>query len=334
MILVRPSSEIWLKSESVRKKWEKVLVERIRAYGYRIRGGRGRLWIEDDLTPEQQEILKKTFGIDSFSICERCDLKELEKYVLDFWERKGIRKGSFAVRVKRVGEHTFTSKEMEARLGSIILERYSLSVDLDSPDYTLYVEIRNGDCYIFDEIVKAVGGLPYGVEGKVVGLFSGGIDSPVAMWMMMRRGCEVIPVYFDMFPFSDRKKVEKVEKVAEVLREYQQDFRVRIVKHGNFLLRVKEVLFEKGFENYICILCKRRMYAVAEEIAMNEGAKGIVTGESLGQVASQTLDNLYVLESAVSLPVYRPLIGMNKLEIEGIARSIGTYELSISFAEE
>ena len=167
-----------------------------------------------------------------------------------------------------------------------------------------------------------------GVEGRLVALFSGGIDSPVAAWMMMKRGCNITPVYIDLESFAGEMALARAQAVIKTLKAYQPDLELMIVKDG-FLAEAKDVLRSADLENYTCIICKRRMYSIAESMAKEVGAKGIVTGESLGQVASQTLDNIFVLDSAVSIPVYRPLIGFDKIEIEKIAREIGTFESSI-----
>ncbi len=335
LFLVR-YSEVFLKSEPVRRRWENTLIRNIKkVLECKVRRERGRIWV---LTEDEnaREKLRKVFGIVSFSECVHCKLHELERAVLDFCRKIGIDKAkSFAVRVKRVGEHDFTSQQKAAELGALILRNFPhLKVDLENPEKTIYVEIRGEDCYIFGEIVKGAGGIPLGVEGKLVSLFSGGIDSPVATWMMMKRGCEVIPVYFDCSPFTDESTLRRAKEVAEVLKGYWPDFELRVVEHGEFLKKVKDVLKEKRLESYTCVLCKRRMLRVAEAIAREEGAKGLVTGESLGQVASQTLDNLLVLDDACDLPIYRPLIGLDKLEIEEIARRIGTFDVSTKPATE
>ncbi len=327
--------EIFLKSEWVRRRWERKLVENIRkVLDCRIRRERGRIWVITD-DPTAREKLKKVFGVVSFSECYRCKLEDLNEEVLRFCEERMGKARTFAVRVKRVGTHDFTSQQKASELGALILKRFPhLKVDLDDPDFTLYVEIRGEDCYLFSEIVEGVGGIPVGVEGRLVSLFSGGIDSPVATWMMMKRGCEVIPIYFDCSPFTDETTLQRAREVEGILKGYWPDFELRIVEHGSFLKRVKDVLKERGLESYTCVLCKRRMLKVAEEVAKDEGAKGIVTGDSLGQVASQTLDNLMVVEMACDLPVYRPLIGMDKEEVVKLARKIGTFDASAKRVKE
>jgi thiamine biosynthesis protein ThiI len=197
-------------------------------------------------------------------------------------------------------------------------------VDLDRPDLELHVEIREGDCYLFTEVIQGTGGLPLGVEGSLVALVSGGIDSPVAAWMMMKRGCRIIPIYVALESFLDDDARARAEKVVEVLRVYQPDIRLQVIP-DSFLACAKKELARWDLEKYTCLICKRRMYRIAGAVAREKGAKGIVTGESLGQVASQTLDNLFVLNDAVDLPVYRPLIGLDKEEIIRIAREIGTF---------
>ncbi len=339
MLLVRPSAEIFLKSEGVRRKWENILLSEIRkAIGeVRLKKGRGRIWIENEIHPEAEERLKRIFGIQSFSRCVRCDLGELEETVFEFWNKKWEYKSdfSFAVRVKRVGEHDFTSQEMAAKIGALILDHHpDLKVNLETPDYRIYIEIRDRNCYIFDEIIEGAGGLPHGVEGTVVLLFSGGVESAVASFLMMQRGCVIIPVYFDLGVFGGGEGLKRAEEVASFLQNYEQDFKLVTIDHGDLLGEVKRTLSNVKLDNHTCLFCKRRMYRVAEKVAEREGCKGIVTGESLGQVASQTLDNLFVLDQAVDIPVFRPLIGLDKTAIERLARDIGVYEVCISMQEE
>lgn len=321
-------SEIALKSLPVRRRWEDVLITNLQKAlpGCKVRKSWGRIWLEGPVDPVK---LKKVFGIVSFSECERCSLQEMDSYIMDFCMRADLDKAkTFALRLRRVGDHPFTSHEKTVELADKILERFpNLKVNLDNPDVAIYVEIRDNDCYLYRDVIKGAGGLPLGVEGKLVALFSGGIDSPVAAWMMMKRGCKIIPVYADLTSFSSEGALKKAEAVIETLKAYQPDIELRVVK-DDFLSRAKLVMRKYDLENYTCLICKRHMYRLAESIAMEVGAKGIVTGESLGQVASQTLDNLFVLDSAISMPIYRPLIGFDKVEAEGIARKIGTFEPS------
>ncbi len=175
---------------------------------------------------------------------------------------------------------------------------------------------------------KAGGGLPADGEGSLVALVSGGIDSPVAAWMMMRRGCRILPLFIDMPPFLGESALQRTQAVTEVLRRYQPAIDLHVVE-DTYVARVREAMGGSGDERYLCLLCKRRMYRIAEAYARSVDAKGVVTGESTGQVASQTLKNLAALRLPGMLPVHRPLIGLDKEEIIEIARRIGTYEPSI-----
>lgn len=164
--------------------------------------------------------------------------------------------------------------------------------------------------------------------GPLVMLLSGGIDSPVAAWMMMRRGCRILPVFIDMPPFLGESALHRTQAVTEVLRRYQPDISLHVVE-DTYVARVRQAIEGSGNERYLCLLCKRRMYRIAEDYARSVDAKGVVTGESMGQVASQTMKNLAALRLPGMLPIYRPLIGFDKVEIIDIARRIRTYEPSI-----
>ncbi|MCX6692636.1 MAG: 7-cyano-7-deazaguanine synthase, partial [Methanoregula sp.] len=160
-------------------------------------------------------------------------------------------------------------------------------------------------------------------------LVSGGIDSPVAAWMMMKRGCRIIPLFVTLDTFLDETTIARAQRVVKVLENYQPGIELNVIS-DSYLAAAKGELIRKRLEKYTCIFCKRRMYRVATAFAQKIGAKGIVTGESIGQVASQTLDNLMVLTDAAEIPIYRPLIGFDKEDAIRLAREIGTFEQSIS----
>lgn len=322
-------AEVFLKSDPVRRNWERVLAHAIerRMPGVAVRIERGRLWATGPVDPD---VLQRVFGVVSFSEVVFCPLDELDGAALAYADAHGIEDAaSFAVRVKRSGKHTFRSPEKAADLGGVILEAHpDLRVDLECPDFELFVEIRGDRCYLYHQVVAGPGGLPEGVEGTLVALFSGGIDSPVAAYMMMRRGCRIVPLYVGLEPYLDGDALAKARAVLEVLRGYDPDLEL-VVRTDDYLSRAK-ALMRRSEERLTCVVCKRRMYRLAAGLAAEVGALGIVTGESLGQVASQTLDNLAVLDGAVEIPVYRPLIGLDKDEIVGIARRIGTFTHSIA----
>ena len=325
--------EIFLKSDYVRRQWEKALVRNIREVlpGCKVRSERGRIWVEGPVDPDR---LRRVFGIVSFSPVTRCRLDDLDRALLSLAGERGA--GSlrtFAIRIRRVGTHPFSSQEKAAGLGNLVRGRFpNLGVDLDRPDLELHVEIRGDTCYLFTGVIPGAGGLPLGVEGSLVALVSGGIDSPVAAWMMMKRGCRIVPVYVALEGFLGEDARVRAENVVEVLGMYQPGIRLRVVPDP-YLACAKEQLVRERLERFTCLICKRRMYRIAGAVAREAGAKGIVTGESLGQVASQTLGNLMVLDDAAAIPVYRPLIGLDKEEITRIARGIGTFSPSTEHAE-
>jgi thiamine biosynthesis protein ThiI len=326
-------SEIFLKSDPVRREWEQVLMANIRHVlpSVKTRSSRGRIWLSGDVKPE---ILDKVFGIVSFSETHPCSLDDLEPSLIGFCEKSGLSDAeSFALRIKRVGTHDFNSQEIAVRLGDLVRKTHpAIKIDLTNPGREIYIEIREDRCYIYDHVFRGAGGLPLGVEGTLVALVSGGIDSPVAAWMMMKRGCRIIPVFVALSEFLDETNVARARDVIESLKPWQPGIDLVVIE-DDYLARARKILVREDKVKYTCLLCKRRMYRLAEKFAKEHGAKGTVTGESLGQVASQTLDNLIVLDDAAGLPVYRPLIGFDKEDTIRIARKLGTFQISIGKAK-
>src|SRR5512137_704959 len=325
-------SEIFLKSDPVRRQWENVLITNIREVmpGVHVRNERGRIWLDGEVNPDR---LKNIFGIVSFSEVEHIRLEEIETFLPDYCRRHGIVDvKTFALKIKRVGKHDFSSNDKAIEYGNLLRKEFPhLKVNLAHPDKEIHIEIRANEVYLYDTVIKAVGGLPLGVEGTLVALVSGGIDSPVAAWMMMKRGCRIVPLFVALDSFLDETTIDRAKRVADKLAHYQPGIGLTVVS-DSYLAVAKEELVHRRLEKYTCIFCKRRMYRVATAYADKIGAKGIVTGESIGQVASQTLDNLVVLTDAATIPIYRPLIGFEKEEIVIIAREIGTFEQSTSHA--
>jgi len=276
--------------------------------------------------------LSRVFGISSLSpaLQTTADLGDIASGSLSL-AASALRSGnSFAVRCRRTGSHPYTSLDVCREVGRRVLAGFpglGLRVDLEGPDVELGVEVRGDHAFVYTATVEGAGGLPLGTQPKVVGLLSGGMDSPVACWLVMKRGCPVVPVYFDNTPFTDEATTDRVVRVAEALFEWAVGLprRLHVVPHGPSLAEIRE----KCPERLTCLLCKRMMYRVAERIADAEGADGIVTGEALGEQASQTLRNLRVLTAAAGrYPIHRPLLGFDKAETERLARKIGTYEPS------
>jgi thiamine biosynthesis protein ThiI len=233
---------------------------------------------------------------------------------------------TFRVTARRANKaFPLTSQQINEVLGDFVRERFPVRVDLRNPEMTLFVQILPKDAFLYLEKVPGPGGLPVGVAGRVVALVSGGIDSPVAAYRMMRRGCPVSFVHFHGAPFLDRRTQEKTREIVKLLTRFQYTSRLYLIAFGE---TQQEVVVNVPAP-YRVLLYRRLMVRIAEHLAGFEGAGAIVTGDSLGQVASQTLENLTVTEEAVKLPVFRPLIGMDKEEISEQARRIGTYEISI-----
>jgi len=329
--------EISLKSEYVRGRLEGLLARQIRRIlsrggfeGCRVLRRYGRLYVEG--VPDNAAVfIADVPGVVSAMPALRTtsDLDSVVELAVKVASERLGEGQSFAVRPRTVGSHPYASRDLAIQAGSAVLKALSdrgVHVDLDNPDVTLYIEVRDRDAFIYTRIVEGVGGLPYGSQGRLVSLFSGGIDSPVATWMMMKRGAEVLPLFVDQRPYVGDSYVDRVEKALHALYRYvpEEGFGLYVAPFGEVMGRI----LEAPVPNLRCVLCKRAMYRVAAALAARKRARGIVTGESLGQVASQTLDNLYVIDEVVSVPVLRPLIGLDKVEIEAMARRIGTYDIT------
>ena len=338
VVLVR-YGEVTLKSPYVRELMEKKLIDHIkyvlRKHGYErvnIRLIPGRIFINNvDNAAEVANIVSKVFGVVSTSpaVEVRTEISEIKKSVVNYALEVLKENQSFAIRARRVKRFPITSKELEKILGAEVLDKLGekkLKVNLTSPDVTIYVEVRSRKTYIYHEVFDGIGGLPYGVEGKAISLVSGGIDSPVATWLIMKRGVKVIPVFFNSGPFTSREAVEKAHTTIKILREWvpEDEFYFYEVSYGEAL----RTIVENVRPQLVCLACKRTMFKTAIELARIEGAKAIVTGESLGQVASQTLDNIFAISYNLEYPILRPLIGLDKDEIVKLARKIGTYDVS------
>jgi tRNA uracil 4-sulfurtransferase len=273
-----------------------------------------------------RERLRSVFGIANFSLAERVDLDmaKLKAAVGRGLEQRTLT--TFKVSTRRAfKQFPLTSEDLNRELGAFIVEQTQARVDLEHPDLTVHVEVLPHDLYFAFGRESGPGGLPVGVSGRVVALLSGGIDSPVAVQRLLKRGCQVVFVHFHSFPFLDATSRQKAVDLAGLLTRFQFQSRLYLVPFGEIQ---REVVAGAPTPLRV-VLYRRLMSRIAEQIARREHAKALVTGESLGQVASQTLDNLAVIEEAVGLPVLRPLIGSDKEEIVQQARALGTYDISI-----
>ena len=272
------------------------------------------------------ERVGRTFGIANFSFARRTvlDLEAIASAILDDLGDRTCR--SFRVSVRRADKRfPMTSPQVEREIGGRIKQARGWAVDLDDAELTIHVELLTNEAFYFFGKARGAGGLPTGTAGRVTCLLSGGIDSPVAAHRMMKRGCAASFVHFHSYPILSRASMEKARELVRLLTMWQQRSRLYLVAFGDIQQQV--VLAVPGPMRVI--VYRRLMLRIAEKIAVARGAKALVTGDVVGQVASQTLDNLQVIGSVARLPVFRPLIGMDKEEIMAEARALGTYPISI-----
>ncbi len=320
-----------------RKYFEDKLISRIkRAMGnleyHRVYNEQGKLYIEapEDSFEEIINRLKKVFGLVYISPCIRLekDMYWIEKASIKVMEEKLLKDPvkTFKVVTNRV-DKSFPEKspEISKKIGAAILRNVEgLSVDVHNPDTYVYIDIKQ-NCYIYTERIQGYGGLPVGTSGKGLLLLSGGIDSSVAGFLMAKRGVEISGVHFHSYPFTSERAEEKVKNLAKTLSIYTG----RIKLYSVNILEIQKELNAKCPEKEMTILSRRFMMRIAEKIAIENNIDVLITGESLGQVASQTVEGLTVTNNAVDKLVIRPLIGFDKVKIINIAKEIETYETSI-----
>lgn len=324
-------SEIGLKGPRARRSMEEALLKNIRTVLSRhgnvsFETTRGRFFLNTDINADKvTELLSSVFGIKSFSPVtenEFASMDELIEIIYGYF-RESVSGKKFAVRCRRSGTHGFTSIEVERAAGERLFPR-SAGVNLTKPDIEINVEIRGNKAYMFTEVIRGPGGLPVPSQGRMVSLMSGGIDSPVASWYLMKRGAIVSPIFFSLAHPVDT--VYFLDSAEKLLERWLSGRRTDVfIVDGRKL--IEYTVSGKGLK-YANVSFKRIIYRVAQEIAQKYNYHGIITGESLGQVSSQTSTNLEALSEGMTMPVYRPLIGLDKDEIIETARRIGTYQES------
>ena len=272
------------------------------------------------------ERVRRTFGIANFSYARRTplDIDVITRNILADLGDRTCR--SFRLSVRRADKRfPMTSPQIEREIGTRIQQARGWAVDLDEAELTIHVELLTSEAFYFFGKERGAGGLPTGTAGRVTCLLSGGIDSPVAAHRMMKRGCVASFVHFHSYPILSRASMEKARELVQLLTMWQQRSRLYLVAFGDIQQQV--VLAVPGPMRVI--VYRRLMLRIAEKIALARGAQALVTGEVVGQVASQTLENLQVIGSVATVPVFRPLIGMDKEEIMAEARTLGSYPISI-----
>lgn len=316
----------------------KNIKKRIEKFGkYTISISQSTIYIEFKENVELDEVLKelsKIFGIANYSkaaICEK-NLEDIQKTACKYLEDTFSSIKTFKVETKRADKSfALKSPEISNLVGGYILEKFpNLKVDVNDPDLIVNIEIRDNNAFVRGQSIKGAGGIPIGMGIKAVSLISGGIDSPVASYMMSKRGLQLVAVHFASPPYTSPRAQEKVERLLKKVAQYSGKIEMITVP----FTKIQEEIKEKCQEEYFTIIMRRFMMKIAEIIAKKYGCLALVTGESLGQVASQTLEAISCTNAIVDIPIFRPLIGMDKEEIISIARKIDTFKTSIEPYED
>lgn len=295
----------------------------------------GRVWVtaEPGQAAEALQRLRCVFGIYSISPAHAAEkeLSAISAVAFDILQEALPAGGTFKVETRRA-DKTFpgTSPEISRAIATYIFDRLAgdsrYDADMHHPDITVDVEIRGEGAFVYGATVPGAGGLPVSSGGKALLLLSGGIDSPVAGWMALKRGVAIEAIHFHSFPFTGEKSKEKVFALCRILARWQN---APVKLHVVHFTEIQKAIYANGEAEYGITLMRRMMFRLAERIAAQRRCLALYTGESVGQVASQTLESMAVINSVIDLPVLRPLVGMDKEEIMALARSIGSYDISI-----
>ncbi len=326
--------------------FERVLLERLKkAFKFNNFNDADIRWIDGLIIAEvpsiydSEEIISaasKVFGVASVSYAIKTgkEIEEISNDAIIFMKNIMLKEDikTFKVKAKRADKtYPIQSPEIARLIGGAILKGInSLSVDIHNPDCELHIDVRREGTYIYRNKVKAFGGLPLGTNGRGLLLMSGGIDSPVAAFMMAKRGMTIDAIHFHSYPYTSQRALDKVKRLVKQLSSYIGDINLHIVN----LLPIQEEIVKNCPASEVTILVRRFMMRIAEIIAKKNEDMMLITGESLGQVASQTAEALVVTDSSVNIPVMRPLIAMDKVDIMDLAKEIGTYEISIEPYED
>ena len=332
--MVRFSGELSTKAKRTRGRFQKRLARNLRdafaseGIEAEVRQEWSRFFID---APDASFVgpLVRTFGVSSYSLlagsCE-ADLEAIVELGTRLFQDR-VRGRTYAVRARRSGETSFSSGDVQRHLGAAL--NPGATVDLGAPDVTVYVEVRDGKAFFYDDSNPGAGGLPLGVQGRALALISGGFDSSVAAWMALRRGVTLDYVFCNLGGSAYQRMVVEVTKVLSDRWSYGTYPRLHVLEFGP----VVDAMRERAKPAYLQVVLKRMMYRAAASIASEIGAEALVTGESIGQVSSQTLTNLAAIEDASALPVLRPLLGFHKEEIIERCRHIGTHDISARIRE-
>ncbi|NPA42890.1 MAG: tRNA 4-thiouridine(8) synthase ThiI [Chlorobi bacterium] len=332
--------EIFLKGDNRRffvRQLKKNLKEKLADFGRlleieRVRGGSIFIRVREPLDASAWEKIKErlrfTPGITQFYLVRSVapEPEIITEAAVDYARGKIEDKPDFRVTVKRVDKHKpFTSRELAARVGAALVETYGTKVNLENPSWTLHVKVRPEQAFIYADVVQGVGGLPVGSSGKAYVLLSGGIDSPVAAYKAAVRGLALTALHFHSVPKTSPRSIDKVKDLARTLARIHGPMDVYFIP----VLEIQQAIAERTDSKLRLILLRRFFLKIAERLGEDEGIRAVVTGDSLGQVASQTLENMHAIQAVTDRLVLRPLLAEDKKSVIRTAREIGTYDISI-----
>ena len=304
-------------------------VERVlKKYDVTIKRDRVRMYIEcsDKDLNNVLDGLNKVFGLHGIVIADKVNnnIDEIKEMALKKIKEMNVK--TFKVETKRADKSfPIHSMDFNHQIGGLILKNTDLSVDVHNPDVTLHIEIRAEGTFIYTNEIRGIGGYPVGIQGKGLLMLSGGIDSPVAGYLALKRGVDLECLYFESPPHTSQEAKNKVIALANTINEYSGHIKVNVVP----FTKIQEAIYKNVPDSYIITIMRRMMYRIAERICQKHKLKVIINGESIGQVASQTLTSMIVINNVTNMPVIRPVACMDKLEIIDIAKKINTYETSI-----
>lgn len=300
----------------------------LKGHNVEIKKDRVRMYISCN-EAELDEITNKltnVFGIHSIVVCHKVNtnIEDINLKVLELLKDKEYK--TFKINTKRADKSfPIPSMEFNNKMGGIVLKNTNLKVDVHKPDVMINIEIRIEGTFIYINDIRGIGGYPVGIQGKGLLMLSGGIDSPVAGYLSLKRGVDLECLYFESPPHTSEEAKNKVIKLADIINKYSGNIKVNIVP----FTKLQEQIYKSVPDNYVITIMRRMMYRIAEKVAKRKNCKILINGESIGQVASQTLSSMIVINDVTNMPVIRPVACMDKLEIIDIAKKIETYETSI-----
>ena len=313
-----------------RKTFIKLLANNInnilKGENYTIRFDRVRMYIECDNVSVIVDKLKHVFGIHSIVICHKVNTntEDIKSKVLELLSKENF--DTFKIHTKRADKNfEIHSMDFNNIIGGTVLKNIDCKVDVHNPEITVTIEIRVEGTFIYTNEIKGLGGYPVGIQGKGMLMLSGGIDSPVAGYLSLKRGVDLECLYFESPPHTSIEAKNKVIKLASIINEYSGNIKVNVVP----FTKLQEAIYKNVPDSYVITIMRRMMYRIAEKTSKKHNCKVIINGESIGQVASQTLTSMGVINSVTNFPVIRPVACMDKLEIIDISKKINTYETSI-----